>query len=520
MVTDNQQNIATNNKRIAKNTLMLYIRMLFMMGVSLFTSRVILQTLGVEDFGIFSVVGGIITMFSFINGGMVNATQRFITFEIGKGNLENLKSVFSTSLQIHALISLLIVILGETVGLWFLYEKMVIPESRMVAALWVYQCSIILCVVNIMSIPYNADIVAHERMSAFAYISIVEVTLKLAIVYLLLISPWDKLIIYSILLLLVQLSIRFIYSYYCNKHFEETKYEHKLNKYLFKEMVSFAGWSFWGNLSVVFYNQGLNLLLNVFFGPIINAARGIAVQVQNAVKQLVLNFQMALNPQITKNYAVGNMDQMFNLMFTSARFSFFLLYLISLPIILEIDFILHIWLGNYPVETSIFTRLVIFISLVYTTANPCCIANQATGYVKKFQVVEGGVLLTIVPISYILLKLGYPPYSVFIVHLIVECIAQCARLYLLNIQINLSIVQFVCKVYLPVAKVVLLSSILPIYLAIHLEYGWMKFILVTTVSLICTAVSVYLLGLSFEERSFINQKVQFWRLKLNRRKNI
>ena len=232
MATENKQkDIVANNKRIAKNTLMLYIRMLFMMGVSLFTSRIILETLGVEDFGIYSVVGGIITMFAFINGGMVSATQRFITFEIGKGNIEKLKSVFSTSLQIHALISLIIVILGETVGLWFLYEKMVIPEVRMDAAMWVYQCSIIACVVNIMSIPYNADIVAHEKMSAFAYISIIEVSLKLAIVYLLLVSPWDKLIVYAILLLVVQLSIRFVYSHYCHKHFEETKYKHHWNKH-------------------------------------------------------------------------------------------------------------------------------------------------------------------------------------------------------------------------------------------------------------------------------------------------
>lgn len=319
-----QQDIAANNKRIAKNTLMLYIRMLFMMGVSLFTSRVILETLGVEDFGIYSVVGGIITMFAFINGGMVSATQRFITFEIGKGNVEKLKSVFSTSLQIHALISLIIILLGETVGLWFLYEKMVIPEARMDAAMWVYQCSIIACVVNIMSIPYNADIVAHEKMSAFAYISIVEVSLKLIIVYLLLLSPWDKLIVYAILLLLVQFSIRFVYSHYCHKHFEETNYKHQWNKPLLYEMISFAGWSFWGSLSVVLYTQGLNMLLNVFFGPVVNAARGIAVQVQSAVQQFTTNFQMALNPQITKNYAVGDLDQMHSLMFRSARFSFFL----------------------------------------------------------------------------------------------------------------------------------------------------------------------------------------------------
>lgn len=316
--------IASSNQRIAKNTLLLYFRMFLMMGVSLYTSRVVLQTLGVEDFGIYSVVGGIITMFAFINGGMVSATQRFITFELARGCMDRLKSVFSTSLQIHALISLIVVLLGETVGFWFLYEKMVIPDSRMQAAVWVYQCSIIACVVNIMSIPYNADIVAHEKMSAFAYISIVEAFLKLGIVYLLLLSPWDKLKVYAVLLLIVQLVIRFVYSYYCHKHFEEASYQHQMDKPLFREMVGFAGWSFWGNLAGVLYTQGLNIMLNIFFGPVVNAARGIAVQVQSAVQQFVSNFQMALNPQITKTYATGNLSQMHSLMFRSARFSFFI----------------------------------------------------------------------------------------------------------------------------------------------------------------------------------------------------
>ena len=235
---------SANNKRIAKNTLMLYIRMLFTMVVSLFTSRVVLQTLGVEDYGIQNVVGGVITMFTFINGGMVSSTQRYLNFEIAKGNAERLRSVFNTALQIHALIALVIIILGETVGLWFLLEKLVIPEERMTAAMWVYQCSIIACVVNILSVPYNADIIAHEKMSAFAYISILDVTLKLIIVYLLVVSPIDKLIAYAILTLLVQLLIRYVYTRYCNKHFQESFVEWKLNKTLFKEMLSFAGWSF------------------------------------------------------------------------------------------------------------------------------------------------------------------------------------------------------------------------------------------------------------------------------------
>ena len=503
-----QQNIIANNKRIAKNTLMLYIRMLFMMGVSLFTSRVILETLGIEDFGIYSVVGGIITMFAFINGGMVSATQRFITFEIGKGNMEKLKSVFSTSMQIHALISFIIVVLGETVGLWFIYEKMVIPEPRMDAAMWVYQCSIIACVVNIMSIPYNADIVAHEKMSAFAYISIVEVSLKLAIVYLLLLSPWDKLIVYAILLLFVQISIRFVYSHYCHKHFEETKYKHQWNKFLLFEMTSFAGWSFWGSLSVVLYTQGLNMLLNVFFGPIVNAARGIAVQVQTAVQQFTANFQMALNPQITKNYAVGDLSQMHSLMFRSARFSFFLLFFLTLPLLIETNFVLTIWLKNVPENTVVFTQLMIAISLIYTIANPCVVANQATGKVKVYQAVVGGILLLIVPVSYVALKMGAPAYSVFIVHFCVECLAQLARMIMLRKLIQLPLSAYLVKIYVPVILVVSIAIPLPFYVHTLFIEGWQRFIIVGFTCVFSVSLTVFILGLTNGERNFFINKAK------------
>lgn len=317
---------SANSKRIAKNTLLLYFRMLFMMAVSLFTSRVILNTLGVEDYGINNVVGGIVAMFGFINSSMTSATQRYITFALGKGEKERLKTVFSTSLQIHSLIALLIVLLGETIGMWFLYNKMQIPSDRMEAAFWVLQCSIVSTVVMIISVPYNAAIIAHEKMSAFAYISVLEVVLKLLIVYILVVFSVDKLILYAFLFLGIQIFIRFCYSIYCNRHFKETKYRHVWDKALFKEMTGFAAWSLFGNLSAVLFTQGLNMLLNVFFGPAVNAARGVAVQVQHAIQQFVGNFQMALNPQITKNYAKGEMQEMYNLMYRSARFSFYLLF--------------------------------------------------------------------------------------------------------------------------------------------------------------------------------------------------
>ncbi len=498
--------IASNNKRIAKNTLMLYVRMLFTMVVSLFTSRVVLQTLGVEDYGIYSVVGGVITMFTFINAAMSSSTQRYLNFELAKGDKQKLRSVFSTALQIHSIIALIIIVLGETVGLWFLMNKLVIPADRMHAAMWVFQCSIAATAVGIMSAPYNADIIAHEKMSAFAYISILEVTLKLVIVYLLVVSPIDKLTSYAILTLAVQLFIRYIYSRYCHRIFEESYFEAKLNKPLFKEMFSFAGWSFWGNLAAILYTQGLNMMLNIFFGPVVNAARGIAVQVQTAVQQFVSGFQTALNPQITKNYAIGQLYQMHKLMFRSARFSFLLLFFLSLPVLLETDFLLTVWLKDVPENAVIFTQIMICISLIYTTANPCVIANQATGKVKVYQMVVGGILLTILPISYIVLKLGAPAYSVFIVHFCVESVAQFSRMYMLRKLIDLPMWQYMKNIYIPILATVIVSVICPLLVHLNMEGGWLRFIAVGFTSVASVSLSSFFVGFTKHERLFFWDK--------------
>ena len=494
------------NKRIAKNTLVLYVRMLFTMGISLFTSRVVLQTLGVEDYGISSVVGGVISMFTFINAAMVSSTQRYLNFELVRGDANQLRSVFSTSLQIHALIALAIIVLSETLGLWFLNEKLVIPEARMNAAMWVYQCSILSCAVSIMSTPYNAVIVAHEKMSAFAYISILDVSLKLLVVYLLVVLPFDKLIILSILTLLVQLFIRYIYTLYCHRHFPESYFQFRFNKTLFKEMFGFAGWSFWGNLAAILYTQGLNMMLNIFFGPIVNAARGIAVQVQSAVQQFVGGFQTALNPQITKNYASNNLPQMHSLMFRSARFSFLLLFFLSLPVLMETNFILTLWLKTVPDDAVIFTQIMICISLIYTTANPCVIANQATGKVKIYQMVVGGILLLILPISYIVLKLGAPAYSVFIVHFCIESLAQFSRMYMLRKLIHLPLWQYMKNIYIPIVSTVAIAIILPLVVRMQVAEGWLRFLAVGFTCVLSVGASSYFIGFTKQERVFFLDK--------------
>lgn len=494
------------NKRIAKNTLVLYVRMLFTMGISLFTSRVILQTLGVEDYGISSVVGGVISMFTFINAAMVSSTQRYLNFELVRDDANQLRSVFSTSLQIHALIALAIIVLSETVGLWFLNEKLVIPEARMNAAMWVYQCSILSCAVSIMSTPYNAVIVAHEKMSAFAYISILDVSLKLLVVYLLVVLPFDKLIILAILNLLVQLFIRYIYTLYCHRHFPESYFQFRFNKTLFKEMFGFAGWSFWGNLAAILYTQGLNMMLNIFFGPIVNAARGIAVQVQSAVQQFVGGFQTALNPQITKNYASNNLPQMHSLMFRSARFSFLLLFFLSLPVLMETNFILTLWLKTVPDDAVIFTQIMICISLIYTTANPCIIANQATGKVKIYQMVVGGILLLILPISYVVLKLGAPAYSVFIVHFCIESLAQFSRMYMLRKLIHLPLWQYMKNIYIPIVSTVVIAIILPLVVRMQVAEGWLRFLAVGFTCVLSVGASSYFIGFTKQERVFFLDK--------------
>lgn len=502
-MTDTSQ----NNKRIAKNTLLLYVRMLFMMAISLYTSRVVLNTLGVEDYGIYNVVGGVVAMFGFINSSMSSATQRYITFALGKGDFGNLQKVFSTALQIHVLISVLIIILGETIGLWFMYEKMQIPAARMDAAFWVLQCSIVSTVIMILSVPYNADIIAHEKMSAFAYISIVEAILKLVIVYMLVVSPFDKLIFYAFLILIVQVLIRFCYSLYCNKHFKESKYRRTWDKHLFKEMTGFAGWSMFGNLSAVLFGQGLNMLLNVFFGPVVNAARAVAVQVQNAIQQFVGNFQMALNPQITKTYAKGEMNEMHNLMYRSAKFSFYLLFLLSLPVLFETNFILTLWLKTVPENTVTFLRIMICTSLIYTIANPMIIANQATGKVRKYQAVCGTILLMILPISYIFLKLGCPAYSVFIVHFFVESITQVARMIMLRPLIGIRLRDYFVNVYSRVFIVVLLSIIIPFIIYQNMDDTILRFFVMCIVSVSSVSIVTYTIGLTQNERGFVQSKV-------------
>lgn len=506
---------SSNNRQIAKNTLFLYIRMLLIMVVSLYTSRVILQTLGVEDYGIYNVVGGVVTMFAFINNAMSSSTMRFMTFELGRANKESIHRVFCTSINIHACISLIILIFSETVGIWVLNHYMVIPITRMEAAHFVFQFSVLSTIIMVMSVPYNAAIIAHEKMSAFAYISVLEAILKLSIVYILVIFDTDKLKLYAVLLFCIQILIIFIYSYYCIKHFRECHYKFLYDKELFKEMTSFAGWSLFGNLAAVAFTQGVNILLNIFFGPVVNTARAIAVQVQHAVQGFISNFQMALNPQITKTYSNGDLKRMHQLIFASGRYSFFLLLFLSLPIIIETETILSIWLVNVPVHTVDFIRVIFSIMMVDALANPLIAAAQATGRIKVYQAVVGSILLMIVPFSYVALELGKSPVSVFIVHFVMVVVAHIARLFMVRQMIHLSLHKYFTEVIIRIVPVFIVAFLLPVggYFLLP-KNTLLSFLIICIMCFLSVTVSVYCFGMEKDERSFVIKKIYDFKQKL------
>ena len=498
-----------NNKRIAKNTLLLYVRMLFTMAVSLFTSRVILNTLGVEDYGINNVVGGIVTMFSVLSGSLSASISRFITFELGKGNLQRLKTVFSTGVNIQLGMSLLVVILAEAVGIWFLNTKMNIPVERLNAANWVFQCAILTFVLNLLSVPYNAAIIAHEKMSAFAYISVVEVTLKLIIVYMLTISPFDRLKTYAVLLLLVGAIIRFIYGYYCKRHFKECTYHFILDKPVLKEMTGFAGWNFLGNGAYMLNTQGVNILMNLYFGVAVNAARGVATQVDAALKQFVNNFTTAVNPQITKSYAQGDLDYMHKLVCRSAKFSAFLMMFFAVPIILETNTILTIWLKTVPDYAVIFLQWIIISSFMDTVlANSLVTSMFATGKIKRYQIIVTTVGCLVFPLSWIAFKLGFEPQVGYIVYFIIYTILLFVRLYLLKDMVKLPVMMYIREVLYKLTPVIVVGFTIPGILILTMNAGWLRLILVCLLSVLVTAASEYFIGLSNKEKDFVAEKIK------------
>lgn len=501
-------NTTENNKRIAKNTLLLYFRMLLLMAVSLYTSRVVLNALGVEDFGIYNVVGGIVAMFTVLSGSLSAAISRFITYELGKENQENLNKIFSSAVTIQLGLAGIILLLAESIGLWFLNFKMNIPISRMEAANWVFQFSIFTFAINLISVPYNASIIAHERMSAFAYISILEAIGKLTIAFLIAISPMDKLTFYAILMCVVAFIVRLTYGNYCKRHFSECTYHFSWDKQLLKQMFGFAGWNFIGASSAILRDQGGNIVINLFCGPTVNAARGIAFQVNNAVNQFVTNFMTALNPQITKSYASGDKEYMMTLIFQGARLSFYMLFLLSLPILINTHYILTLWLKMVPEHAIAFVQLTLIFALSESISQPLITAMLATGKIRNYQIIVGGLQMMNLPISYIFLRIGFFPEIVIIIAIIISQSCLIARLLMLRKMINISLKKYMKKVYCNIITVMIISSIIPFMLTINNDETFLTFILQSFITIACTIITIYYIGCSKSEKLFIKNKLQ------------
>lgn len=497
----------SENKRIVKNSLYLYLRMFITLIVGLYTSRITLVALGVSDYGIYNVVGGFVTMFVFLNLAMVNSTQRYITYELGKGNIKNLEECFSTSVNIHIVIALIIVLLSETIGVWFIYYKMVIPESSIDAAIWVFQFSVLSCVLGIVSTPYNALIIAHEKMSAFAFISLLDAILKLLIAFFILSSEGNRLILYAALLACVAALDRLIYGVYCRRTFPESKYHFTINKPLILEMTKFASWNLVGNLSYVCYTQGLNVLLNVFFNPVVNAARGIAVQVQSVVANFSYNIENAFKPQITKTFAQGERERMHMLIYASARFSFFVLFLISFPILIEIDQILNVWLVEVPSHTANFVRLTILASLSDALTAPLITAAQATGDVRKYQLTVSLLCFLILPLSYIALLFIPIPEMVFVINLFIFVIIQIVKVIVVSRQVGFSICNYFKIVFVKAFFVVLFSCSILFPLVSVMDQSLFRLTVVVIISVVTVTVAIYTFGISELERGFVKEKV-------------
>jgi len=499
---------ASNTKRIAKNTLMLYFRQILIMGVSLYTVRVVLNVLGAEDYGIYNVVAGVVTMFSFLSNSMATASQRYFSFALGQNDSENLKKYFSMSFTIYCLIALVVLILAETVGLWFVTQKLVIPVERQNAAFWIYQASIFSMICKILTSPFMASIIAHEDMNIYAYVSIIEVLLNLFIVFLLPLFAVDKLIFYGFLMAGVVFINTAIYRTICVKKYVECKFSFFWEKSLFKELVSYTGWNMFGSAVGVFKNQIVNIILNQFFNPVVNAARGIAAQVNSAVNSFAQNFSTAVRPQIIKNYASGEKEKMLQLMYRSCKATFLLMFVFALPLILEMPYVLKLWLKNVPEYAVLFTILALIDALIDTISYPIMAAAQATGKIKLYQAVVGGVLLLNAPIAFVVLKLRAPAFSVFIVSISVTSLAFIVRLCILKKLINFSFLNFIWKVFIPIICCAGLAFIVPYFVRNMMNSSFIRLCITVVVSVICVALSGYFVALSKNEKQWIVEIVK------------
>jgi len=496
-----------NNKRVAQNTLLLYLRMFMMMCISLYTSRIMLQALGIDNMGIYNVVGGVVGLMSILNGAMTVSTQRYLSFGLGQGDLKKLAQVFTTCFIIYVLLCTIFFVVSETVGLWIVNNKLLIASDRMFAVNWVYQFSIFTCITSLLISPYNAAIIAHEKMEIYAFLSVINVILQLLIVYLIQILPIDVLISYGFLLMVVSL-INIVFNWlYCLKNFPECKLIFFFDKAKFKELLSYSGWNLFGSMGGVLRVQGIAVLLNMFFTPGVNAAMAIAAQVNGKVEMFFTNFMVAVRPQIVKYYAQGDFNSMVRLVTRSSKFSFYLIFFIGLPVLIESPYIINLWLGQLPEYVIPFVRLMIILSAIDSMTQPIMTAAHATGNIKFYQICVGSVMLANLPISYICLSLGYSPYTVIIVSICLSVFCTFLRLWVLKRLMPFPMIQYLKEAYIKPIIVAIIATILPVLLHLYLSSSFINVFIICGLCVVCTVVSIYAFGLTMGERNYFRSAI-------------
>lgn len=496
-----EQDNAHKSRRIARNTLMLYIRMLFMMFIGLYTSRIVLQALGESDYGIYNVVGGVVAMFAIISGALNAAVSRFITFEMGKGGEAQLNKVYSTAVSIQLILAAIVVIIAEPVGLWFIENEMTISPDRIPAARWVLHFSLLSFAANLMSVPQMASITAHEKMSAYAAIGIMEGLLRFGVALLIMKSSQDRLVYYAALMALSVVVVRMAYGIYCRTHFAECRYRPVFDRTLMKEMFAFAGWNFIGVTAGVLRDHGGNILVNIFSGSVaVNAARGVALQLSNAVQSFVTNFMTAVNPQITKSYAAGDRTYMFSLMRKSSRMAYYLLLVIVLPVLFNTDFLLALWLDEVPEMSVDFARLFLILALSESLSGPLLTGMLATGQIRDYQILVGGLIMLNFPISYIFLKCGASPLVTVYVAIVISQICLFARLYMLRKKMDFPVKEYIRRVYANIVVVTAVAVAVPLAVQGYIPEGFAGFFISVALCVTAAGMSVLFAGCSGYER--------------------
>jgi len=495
------------NRRIAKNSIFLYFRMIVTMAIGLYTSRVVLQVLGASDYGLYNVVGGVLTLFTLFSSALTIGTQRFLSYAIGDNDPSKLKRTFSIALGLHVKLAAIVLILAETVGFWFLYKFINIPDGRLTAAVWIYQFSVIAFLVNLVQIPFQSCLIAHERMNMYAYMSIYDAVMKLLIVYLIQWICLDKLIAYGFFVFAVNFTSVLIYNHYCRKHFAECTFRIIQDRQLSKEIINYTGWNLFGGSLSFFTGQGINILLNIFCGTVVNAARGLSISVNNIVTQFVNNFQVAVNPQIIKQFAGEEWESLYKLVINNARIAEYLLLLIAIPIFLETDFLLKLWLGEYPEYTAIFVQLLLLQTAESPLDYPFGMLIHASGKMKWPSIVTVVPLISIFFVSFFLLKTGYSPVSVYIASAVLYLWKNITDLYFAHKYSGISITRVLKEVYLNVIVGALIMFAIPYYITLHMETGWARFLVVGSVSVLTSIIVIYYWGMTPGMREMVRGKL-------------